>query len=112
MQQESICSEIPVLHFYSLELLMAIIKGMRSQFLPHAAYIVRFLKQYMKRCALPELRTKVYSTIRALLISMGVGKLVLEYFLQLVLVLRFVYSIVLYFLLDGNIIQVSSIIMA
>ncbi|KAL6957139.1 hypothetical protein U1Q18_043770 [Sarracenia purpurea var. burkii] len=29
MQQELICSELPVLHFYSLELLSAVIKGVR-----------------------------------------------------------------------------------
>ncbi|KAG2672395.1 hypothetical protein I3760_13G038900 [Carya illinoinensis] len=54
MQQELICSELPVLHSYSLELLSAVIKGTR-------------------RCALPELRIKVYSITRILLISMGVG---------------------------------------
>ncbi|OMO69918.1 Armadillo-like helical [Corchorus olitorius] len=73
MQQELICSELPVLHAYSLDLLIAIIKGMRSQLLPHAAYIVRLLTRYFRRCALPELRIKLYSISRMLLISMGVG---------------------------------------
>ncbi|KAK9282790.1 hypothetical protein L1049_011011 [Liquidambar formosana] len=73
MQQEFICSQLPVLHMYSLELLTAIIKGVRSQLLPHAAEIVRLLTEYFKTCALPELRIKVYSIIRILLISMGVG---------------------------------------
>lgn len=73
MQQEFICSELPLLHSYSLELLTAIIEGVRSQLLPHAAYLVRLLSVYLKRCALPELRIKVYSITRILLISMGVG---------------------------------------
>ncbi|KAB1210289.1 Proline-, glutamic acid- and leucine-rich protein 1 [Morella rubra] len=73
MQQELICAELPVLHSCSLELLSAIIKGTRSQLLPHAASIVRLITSYLKRCALPELRIKVYSILRVLLISMGVG---------------------------------------
>ncbi|KAL0008068.1 hypothetical protein SO802_009570 [Lithocarpus litseifolius] len=73
MQQELICSELPVLHLHSLELLIAIIKGTRSQLLPYAASIVRLITSYFKRCALPELRIKVYSITRILLISMGVG---------------------------------------
>ncbi|XP_059433960.1 uncharacterized protein LOC132167082 isoform X2 [Corylus avellana] len=73
MQQELICSKLPVLHSYSLELLSAIIKGARSQLLPHAASIVRLITSYFKRCGLPELRIKVYSITRVLLISMGVG---------------------------------------
>ncbi|XP_022739284.1 uncharacterized protein LOC111291678 [Durio zibethinus] len=72
MQQELICSELPILHEYSLELLIAIIKGMRSQLLPHAAYVVRLVTRYF-RCALPEMRIKLYSITRMLLISMGVG---------------------------------------
>ncbi|MBA0694893.1 hypothetical protein Goari_005157, partial [Gossypium aridum] len=73
VQQELICSELPVLHAYSLELLIAIIKGMRRQLLPHSAYIVRVVTRYFKRCSLPELRIKLYSIIRMLLVSMGVG---------------------------------------
>lgn len=73
MQQEFICSELPVLHLYSLELLTAIVKGVRSQLLPHAADIARILTEYFRRCALPELRIKVYSIIRILVTSMGVG---------------------------------------
>ncbi|XP_027336279.1 proline-, glutamic acid- and leucine-rich protein 1 isoform X2 [Abrus precatorius] len=72
-QQENICSELPVLHLSSLELLTAIIKAMGSQLLPHAAYIVRIITKYFKTCQLPELRIKVYSVTRTLLISMGVG---------------------------------------
>ncbi|XP_059658225.1 uncharacterized protein LOC132304515 isoform X2 [Cornus florida] len=73
MQQEFICSELPVLHLYSLELLTAIVKGLRSQLLPHVADIIRLLKEYFGKCALPELRIKLYSIIRILLISLGVG---------------------------------------
>ncbi|CAK9149218.1 unnamed protein product [Ilex paraguariensis] len=73
LQQEFICSELPALHLYSLELLSAVVKGLRSQLLPHAADIVRLLAEYFRRCALPELRIKVYSIMKNLLISMGVG---------------------------------------
>ncbi|XWS65695.1 hypothetical protein CRYUN_Cryun05aG0135600 [Craigia yunnanensis] len=73
MQQELICSELPVLHAYSSELLIAIIKGMRSQLLSHAAYVVRLVTRYFRRCAVPELRIKLYSIIRMLFISMCVG---------------------------------------
>lgn len=44
-----------------------------SQLLPHAASIVRFITKYFKACALPDLRIKVYSIAKTLLISMGVG---------------------------------------
>ncbi|XVF41312.1 hypothetical protein PTKIN_Ptkin01aG0270500 [Pterospermum kingtungense] len=73
MQQELICSELPLLHACSLELLIAIIKAMRSQLLPHAAYVVRLVTRYFRSCAPPELRIKLYSIARMLLISMGVG---------------------------------------
>lgn len=72
-EQEFICSELPVLHSYALELLASVIKGIRSQLLPHAAYIVRLVKEYFKRCELPELRIKVYSITKLLLMSMGIG---------------------------------------
>ncbi|XP_050212962.1 uncharacterized protein LOC126664559 [Mercurialis annua] len=72
-EQEFICSELPVMHSYSLELLTSVIKGMRSQLLPHAAYIVRLIKDYFGRCQLSELRIKTYSITKMLLISMGVG---------------------------------------
>ncbi|XP_010257020.1 PREDICTED: proline-, glutamic acid- and leucine-rich protein 1-like isoform X2 [Nelumbo nucifera] len=73
IQQESICSDLPLLHLCTLDLLTAIIKGVRSQLLPHAADVVRLLTEYFRRCALPALRIKVYSIMRVLLISMGVG---------------------------------------
>lgn len=72
-QQESLCSELPMFHSAALDLLIALTKGMRSQMLPHAAYIVRLIMGYFKNCSLPELRVKVYSIIRTLLLAMGVG---------------------------------------
>lgn len=44
-----------------------------SQLLPHAASIARMITNYFKTCVLPELRIKVYSVAKTLLISMGVG---------------------------------------
>ncbi|XP_010242430.1 PREDICTED: proline-, glutamic acid- and leucine-rich protein 1-like isoform X2 [Nelumbo nucifera] len=73
MQREFICSELPLLHLCGLDLLTGIIKRVRSQLLPHAADVVRLLTEYFRRCALPALRVKVYSILRILLISMGVG---------------------------------------
>ncbi|KAA8534550.1 hypothetical protein F0562_032067 [Nyssa sinensis] len=73
MQQEFICSELPVLHSCSLELLASILKGVRSQLLPHLADIGRLLTEYFRKCAMPELRIKVYSIIRILLMAMGAG---------------------------------------
>ncbi|GAB4836284.1 hypothetical protein Ancab_001200 [Ancistrocladus abbreviatus] len=72
-QQAFICSQLPVLHMYTLEVLAAMLKGMCSQLLPHAAEIVRLLTEYLKRCMLSEMRIKVYSIIKVLLISMGCG---------------------------------------
>ncbi|XP_021737246.1 proline-, glutamic acid- and leucine-rich protein 1-like isoform X1 [Chenopodium quinoa] len=73
MQQEFVCLQLPVLHLNMLEVLAAVIKGLRSQLLPHAADIIWLLMKYLKTCCMPELRTKVYSIIRALLVSMGAG---------------------------------------
>ncbi|KAI4354075.1 hypothetical protein L6164_002975 [Bauhinia variegata] len=72
-QQENMCSELPVLHSFGLDLLTAIIKGMGSSLLPYAASIVRLTTRYFKTCSLPELRIKLYSITRILLISRGVG---------------------------------------
>ncbi|KAI5401194.1 hypothetical protein KIW84_065879 [Lathyrus oleraceus] len=72
-QQENICSELPVSHICSLELLTAIVKATGSQPLPHAASIVRLITKYFKTCELPEIRIKVYSVAEIMLISMGVG---------------------------------------
>ncbi|KAK7275322.1 hypothetical protein RIF29_16435 [Crotalaria pallida] len=73
IQQENICSELPVLHSCSLELLIAIMEVMGSKILPHAASILRIITKYFKTCALPELRIKVYSAAKILLMSAGVG---------------------------------------
>ncbi|XP_010694706.1 uncharacterized protein LOC104907471 isoform X3 [Beta vulgaris subsp. vulgaris] len=73
MQQEFVCLQLPVLHLSVLEVLGTVVKGCRSQLLPHAADVVWLLMKYFKTCWLPELRTKVYSIIRGLLISMGAG---------------------------------------
>ncbi|KAF6160004.1 hypothetical protein GIB67_033088 [Kingdonia uniflora] len=73
MQQEFICSDLLILHLHGLDLLIAVIKGIRSQLLPHAAGVVRLLKEYFKKCESSPLRIKVYSVMQILLISMGVG---------------------------------------
>ncbi|XP_077250053.1 proline-, glutamic acid/leucine-rich protein isoform X2 [Tasmannia lanceolata] len=73
LQQEFVCAELPVLHLCSLDLLIAVIKAVRSQLLPHAADVVRLLTEYFRRCMLPSVRIKVYSIMQILLISMGVG---------------------------------------
>lgn len=73
MQQELICSELPILHLYSLKLFRAVIKSLRSQLLPYAAEIVKLLTEYFKGCLLPDLRIEVYAITRILLMSMGVG---------------------------------------
>ncbi|XP_019181831.1 PREDICTED: proline-, glutamic acid- and leucine-rich protein 1 [Ipomoea nil] len=73
MKQELVLSELPVLHLGSLELITAIVKGLHSQLLPHAAGIIRLLTEYFQRCVLPEIRIKLYSIMKVLLLSMGVG---------------------------------------
>ncbi|KAK8533957.1 hypothetical protein V6N12_047359 [Hibiscus sabdariffa] len=73
MQEGYVCIELPALQSYGLDLLSAIIKGTYSQLLPHAGCIIRLLKDCLKQCALPMLRTKLYFIIRNLLISMGIG---------------------------------------
>ncbi|XP_056698833.1 uncharacterized protein [Spinacia oleracea] len=73
MQQEFVCLQLPVLHLNMLEILAAVIKGLRSQLLPHAAGIMWLLMKFLKTCCIPELRTKAYSIIKDLLISMGAG---------------------------------------
>lgn len=73
LQQESMCSELPALHSDSLDLLIAIIKSLRSQLLPHAASIVRLIVKYFKECVSAELRVKVYAVAKSLMMSLGVG---------------------------------------
>ncbi|PPR85670.1 hypothetical protein GOBAR_AA35022 [Gossypium barbadense] len=71
MQEGFVCTELPVLQSYALDLLSAIIKGTSSQLLPHAGYAIRLLKDCFHKCALPMLRTKLYFIIRTLLIIYG-----------------------------------------
>ncbi|XP_022150577.1 proline-, glutamic acid- and leucine-rich protein 1 isoform X2 [Momordica charantia] len=73
LQQESICSELPTLHSNCLDLLIAIIKSLRSQLLPYAASIVRLIVKYFKKCVSAELRVKVYAVAKLLMMSLGVG---------------------------------------
>nr|XP_009403178.1 PREDICTED: proline-, glutamic acid- and leucine-rich protein 1 [Musa acuminata subsp. malaccensis]XP_018683559.1 PREDICTED: proline-, glutamic acid- and leucine-rich protein 1 [Musa acuminata subsp. malaccensis] len=73
MHQELICVELPALHLDTLDLLIAVVKGVRSQLLPHAANVARILTEYFRRATLPAIRIKLYSVIQLLLISMGVG---------------------------------------
>ncbi|XP_022956971.1 proline-, glutamic acid- and leucine-rich protein 1-like isoform X1 [Cucurbita moschata] len=73
LQQESMCSELPALHSDSLDLLIAIVKRLRSQLLPHAASIVRLIVKYFKKCVSAELRVKVYAVAKLLMMSLGVG---------------------------------------
>ncbi|XP_039124544.1 proline-, glutamic acid- and leucine-rich protein 1 [Dioscorea cayenensis subsp. rotundata] len=73
LHQELLCSELSSLHSNSLDLLIAIIKGVRSQLLPHAANVVRLVTEYFRRAVLAPIRIKLYSIIQILLISMGVG---------------------------------------
>ncbi|XP_058083932.1 uncharacterized protein LOC131231664 isoform X2 [Magnolia sinica] len=77
MPQEFIYFELPGLHLCSLNLLLAVITALRRQLLPHAAQVVRLLTEYVRkrawRHALPSIRIKVYSVMKVLLTSMGVG---------------------------------------
>ncbi|RAL45561.1 hypothetical protein DM860_009425 [Cuscuta australis] len=73
MKQELILSELPLLHMCSLELIIVLVKELHSQLLPYAGGIVRLLVEYFQICALPELRIKLYSVTKVLLLSMGVG---------------------------------------
>ncbi|XP_025811285.1 uncharacterized protein LOC112889030 isoform X5 [Panicum hallii] len=71
--QELICSEIPTLHSTFLDLLASTIKGMRSSLTPYAGIIVMLIAEYFKKAKLPPLRRKLYTVVRLLLSSMGVG---------------------------------------
>ncbi|CAK9317306.1 unnamed protein product [Citrullus colocynthis] len=73
LQQESLCLELPALHSDSLDLLIAIVKSLRSQLFPHAASIVRLIVKYFKKCVSAELRVKVYAVAKSLMMSLGVG---------------------------------------
>ncbi|CAI9091345.1 OLC1v1026353C1 [Oldenlandia corymbosa var. corymbosa] len=73
LRHEFMCAELPMLHSCSLDLLRSLIKGLRSQLLPHMADITRLLTEYFRTCSLPEIRIKVYSVLELLLQSMGIG---------------------------------------
>ncbi|KAG0477926.1 hypothetical protein HPP92_012645 [Vanilla planifolia] len=73
LHQELLCAELPDLHLESLNLLIALCKGLRSQLLPHGIYVARLLSEYFRQARLSALRIKVYDVVRMLLISMGVG---------------------------------------
>ncbi|KAK9061345.1 hypothetical protein SSX86_018525 [Deinandra increscens subsp. villosa] len=73
MQQEHVCLELPVQHSYSLDILCSIVKEAHSQLLPHAALIIRIVREYLRKCELPELRVKLYGLVKLMLLSMGVG---------------------------------------
>lgn len=45
-----------------------------SQLLPHVGSIIRLLTNYFETSTLPELRIKVYSIMKVLLLSLGVGR--------------------------------------
>ncbi|KAK4431127.1 hypothetical protein Salat_0874800 [Sesamum alatum] len=73
LKQEFICSEIPTLQLHGLEILGAVVQGLRSQLLPHVAAIVQLLKEYLRRCKFPDLKIKAYAILKVLLMSMGIG---------------------------------------
>ncbi|KAF3321111.1 proline-, glutamic acid- and leucine-rich protein 1 [Carex littledalei] len=73
LYQELLCSELPTFHLYILDLLIATIKGLKSQLLPHAASVVQHVTDYFRRATLPSIRAKVYYTLELLLHSMGAG---------------------------------------
>ncbi|KAJ3686121.1 hypothetical protein LUZ61_015285 [Rhynchospora tenuis] len=73
LYQELLCSELPSFHLYFLDLLIALIKGLKSQLLPHAASVVQPVTDFFRRATLPSIRAKVYYTLELLLHSMGVG---------------------------------------
>uniref|UniRef100_A0A0E0GSU4 Pre-rRNA-processing protein RIX1 N-terminal domain-containing protein n=1 Tax=Oryza nivara TaxID=4536 RepID=A0A0E0GSU4_ORYNI len=68
--------QILELHSSFLDFLGAIIKGMRSSLLPHAGSVVMLITEYFKGAKLPAVRRKLYTIVRLLMSSMGVGRLV------------------------------------
>uniref|UniRef100_A0A0E0A983 Pre-rRNA-processing protein RIX1 N-terminal domain-containing protein n=1 Tax=Oryza glumipatula TaxID=40148 RepID=A0A0E0A983_9ORYZ len=65
--------QILELHSSFLDFLGAIIKGMRSSLLPHAGSVVTLITEYFKGAKLPAVRRKLYTIVRLLMSSMGVG---------------------------------------
>ncbi|XP_031490039.1 uncharacterized protein LOC116257435 isoform X2 [Nymphaea colorata] len=72
-QLEFLFSDLPMLHLSGLDLLDAIITGVRSQLLPATGKIVRLLQSYFQRFSLPSIRAKLYKISKALLMSMNAG---------------------------------------
>ncbi|XP_042426615.1 uncharacterized protein LOC122014451 [Zingiber officinale] len=71
IDKDLVCHD-PTLHLGGMDLLIALIEGVKSQLIPHAATIARILMEYSKREILPSQRIKLYS-VESLLISMGAG---------------------------------------
>ncbi|KAG6483146.1 uncharacterized protein LOC122015805 [Zingiber officinale] len=73
LNQELVFYQFPALRLSCLDLLIALIKGVRSQLIPHGAAVARILTQYSRKATVPSLRIKLYSAMGFLLRSMGVG---------------------------------------
>lgn len=73
LNQEFLCSELPLLQLRTLEIITAVIKGLKSKVLPHAADILRLLMEYMRRCTFAELRVRSYSILKVLIPIGGYG---------------------------------------
>ncbi|KAL6552634.1 hypothetical protein OROHE_007998 [Orobanche hederae] len=76
LKQEFICSEIPIMHLHSLDIIAAVVKVLSSLLLPHVAGIVQLLQDYLRTCKNPDLKIKAYSILKVLLMSMGIGTVV------------------------------------
>ncbi|CAM6128296.1 unnamed protein product [Calypogeia fissa] len=75
VHQVSLCLEIPALHLSALDLLTAVLCGVRSQLLPHGGDVVRLVSDYFRRCGAvtPVLRIKLYDFACHLFLAMGAG---------------------------------------
>ncbi|BBN19841.1 proline-, glutamic acid- and leucine-rich protein 1 [Marchantia polymorpha subsp. ruderalis] len=75
VHQVSLCSELPALHISALDLLSALLCGVRSQLLPHGGDVVRLVSESFRRCGsvAPVLRVKLYDFARHLFVAMGAG---------------------------------------
>lgn len=80
LHQELLCSEIPSLQLHILDLLIVVIKGVRSQLLPFAARIACLVKEHIQSSTFPNIRIKLYAIMHNLLISLGAG--MVEYLSQ------------------------------
>ncbi|XP_074577774.1 uncharacterized protein LOC141834299 isoform X2 [Curcuma longa] len=64
---------LPALHSGCMDLLIAVIEGVRSQFKAHADTVAQMLIEYSKRGLLTHLKIKWYSVMKSLLSIMGDG---------------------------------------